>query len=124
MSDVAEFIIENLKGISWVHIMATEMCGAAAKNRDLVWVDYSDAFAHSKTAIQKLLKNGFNVKLYNFPLCKVEKPYWPLCVKSISDYKVRYYDSCNICKVKEICGGVFNTTLLLSKMELTPITEG
>lgn len=123
MSNIADYIIEHLKGISCVHIMATEMCGAAARNRDAVWIDYREAFEHSKTAIQKLLKNGFNVKLYNFPLCKVEKPYWPLCAKSISDYKVRYYDSCDLCKVKEICGGVFNTTLLLSKMELTPITE-
>lgn len=123
MDALAKFIVQNLRGISSVHFMATEMRGSAAKNRNEVWIDYADAFDASKNAIRNLTLNNFDVKLYNFPLCKVSKSYWPLCEKSITDYKVCFYDSCQGCAVHTICGGVFKTTLLLTKMELNPIQE-
>ena len=121
MDKLADFIVKELQGINCVHIMATEMMGAAAKNRADVWLDYADAFDSSKYAIKTLIKNGIDVELYNFPLCKVEKGYWPLCAKSISDYKIRYGESCEKCEVKSLCGGVFRSTLLLTKMKLEPI---
>lgn len=120
MDHIAKFIVRELKGVSCVNIMATEMCGAAAKNHSIVWVDYKEAFQASKNAIQILVKSGIDVSLYNFPLCKVDKGYWGLCHKSISDYKISYYDSCQKCSVKDLCGGVFRSTLALTKMELSP----
>ena len=123
MDQLADFIVKELQGISCVHIMATEMMGAAAKNREDVWLDYAQAFDSSKYAIKTLMKNGIDVELYNFPLCKVDKGYWSLCAKSISDYKIRYGESCDLCEVKSLCGGVFRSTLLLTKMELEPIVE-
>ncbi len=123
MDQVARFIVNSLSGIDHIHIMATEMRGAAALNRDRVWVEYADAFQASKTAIRIFMQHGIDVQLYNFPLCKVDQAFWPLCAKSISDYKVSYGDSCDRCMVKEICGGVFNTTLRLSKMKLNPVLE-
>lgn len=121
MDDISTMIIDSFKSVDVVQIMALEMRGCAAKNRDDVWVDYSQAFQTSSKAILKLILNSINVQLYNFPLCKVDKEYWPICAKSISDYKIKYYDSCECCSVKSICGGVFNTTLALTKMELNPI---
>lgn len=123
MTDIADFIIKNFPGVSHVHIMAAEMRGSAVKNRDRVWVDYADCFSASREAIQMLMQNGFDVKLFNFPLCKVDRAYWPICVKSITDYKIQYYDTCSGCSVQQICGGVFGTTLKVTKMELTPIAE-
>lgn len=121
MDRLAKYIVETFQGLSHVAIMATEMSGAAAVNRDVVWIDYQDAFRASKNAIKILLAGGIDVRLYNFPLCKVERGYWSLCWKSISDYKIRYYGTCQTCKVKALCGGVFQTTLGLTKMELNPI---
>ena len=121
MDRLAEFIAKELQGITCVHIMATEMMGAAAKNRADVWLDYAEAFNSSKNAIKILIQNGIDVALYNFPLCKVDKGCWPLCAKSISDYKIRYSESCDTCEVKSLCGGVFRSTLLLTKMKLEPI---
>lgn len=121
MDGIARFIAAGFHGLSHVSIMATEMCGTAAANRQKVWVDYHDAFQASKNAIKILLSNGIDVMLFNFPLCKVERGYWALCQKSISDYKIRYYETCQNCRVKDLCGGVFRSTLLLTGMELNPI---
>ena len=62
-----------------------------------------------------------DVQLYNFPLCKVERNYWALCAKSITDYKIRYNSQCETCNVKSVCGGVFGTTLAVTNMILTPV---
>lgn len=121
MDQLASFIGSELRGINRVNIMATEMMGAAARNRELVWVDYAESFKASKQAIQTLMSAGIDVSLYNFPLCKVEPGYWSLCAKSISSYKIQYYDSCQECEVRELCGGVFRSTLALEKMVLTPV---
>lgn len=121
MDKLAEFIVSHFQGATHVTIMATEMCGAAAVNRARVWIDYADAFEASKFAIKTLLAGGIDVRLYNFPLCKVERGYWSLCWKSISDHKIRYYEGCKICRVRDICGGVFGSTLNLTKMRLDPI---
>ena len=121
MDTLAGFISTELRGVRRVNIMATEMMGAAARNRDAVWVDYEQSFQASKRAIQSLINAGIDVSLYNFPLCKVEPGYWSLCSKSISSYKIRYGDGCEDCDVKELCGGVFRSTLLLTKMELVPV---
>ena len=123
MDQLASFIASELREINRVNIMATEMMGAAARNRAQVWIDYSESFNASKQAIQTLMAAGVDVSLYNFPLCKVDPGYWALCAKSISSYKIRYYESCQECDVRELCGGVFRSTLALEKMELTPIKE-
>ncbi|MBD5155604.1 MAG: His-Xaa-Ser system radical SAM maturase HxsC [Oscillibacter sp.] len=121
MDGLARFIVSNFQGVSHIAIMATEMCGAAAANRGDVWIDYQEAFQASKNAIKLLLSGGIDVMLFNFPLCKVERGYWALCQKSISDYKIRYYDTCRSCKVRDLCGGVFRSTLRLTGMKLDPI---
>ena len=121
MDELARFIASHFQGVTHVAIMAAEMCGAAAANRRDVWIDYQEAFQASKNAIKILLSGGIDVMLFNFPLCKVERGYWALCQKSISDYKIRYYDTCESCKVKNLCGGVFRSTLRLTGMKLDPI---
>ena len=123
MTKIAKFITESFKGITCVNIMAAEICGAAAANLSKVWLDYKECFNYSKEAIQILLGNCINTRLYNFPLCKVDREYWSLCSKSISDYKIKYYDDCMNCAVKHVCGGVFGSTLSATKMQLNPIEE-
>ncbi len=123
MDRIARYIADHYSGLACVNIMATEMCGAAAANKDLVWLDYEDCFRYSKKAVHILLEHGIDVRFYNFPLCKVERSYWAMCSKSITDYKITYYEQCRNCSVKTACGGVFGTTLAVTKMELHPIGD-
>ena len=118
---IAAYIIKYFPGIACVNLMGLEMMGNAAKNRELVWLPYRQIFEKSKCAVKRLIVNGIDAKLYNFPLCAVDKSYWEICAKSISDYKVDYSGECEGCDVKEICGGVFDSTKRVVHFTGSPI---
>lgn len=121
MEKIARYIIKYFRGIACVNFMGLELMGNAAKNREKVWLPYDEAFQKCKKAIRLLIVNGIDTQLYNFPLCAVEPAYWEICAKSISDYKVEYSEECQECDLKEICGGVFDSTKRVIDFKGTPI---
>ena len=123
ISRIADLIVSEFRGVYCVKIMGLEMTGNAAKNADRVWIDYRTAFLHSKDAVDRLIKAGIDVGLYNFPLCFVDKEYWGICEKSISPNKVRYAPKCDGCHVKDACGGIFSGTIRLTKEEVRPVIK-
>lgn len=118
---IADLIISQFKGIEYVSVIAMEMTGNARVNKELVWIPYREAFDLIADSLKKLIENGVDVKLYNFPICTVQKPFWTLCEKSISENKVRFAESCDACKYKAACGGVFAGTFQLERDELKAI---
>ena len=68
-----------------MNFIAMEMMGCAAVHKDELWVDYPIVFKKMKSAIDCLISHGIDVQLYNFPLCAVERGYWHIAVKSITD---------------------------------------
>ncbi len=123
LNDTAEYISRNYPGLFCVNYIGMEMMGNAALNRESLWVDYSEAFNSAKYGIDYLVRNGIDVQLYNFPLCDINRGYWHIAAKSITDYKVRYMDECEQCAVKEICGGFFQSTKQIMKPKVHPIKE-
>lgn len=121
MEKIAKYIIKYFRGIACVNFMGLELMGNAAKNKDKVWLPFDEAFQKSKKAIRLLIANGIDTQLYNFPLCSVEPAYREICAKSISDYKVEFGDECDECDLKEICGGVFDSTKRVIKFKGKPI---
>lgn len=119
--NIAQMISTELSEVDYVSIMAMEVTGSAWVNRDKVWISYVDAAQVAENAALVLIENGIDVKLYNFPLCTVKKEYWTLCEKSISPDKVRYAETCENCKMKNACGGVFAGTMSMEKGELRAI---
>lgn len=119
--NIAELIIDQFKGIEYVSVIAMEMTGSARVNQEQVWIPYKKAFAYISNSVRNLIQNGIDVKLYNFPICTVERPFWTLCEKSISDNKVRFTEGCERCKYQNVCGGIFVGTLQLERDELRPI---
>jgi His-Xaa-Ser system radical SAM maturase HxsC len=123
LEKIADFIIVELVGVNKISFMGMEMLGSAAMNVENVWVPYSEIGKKLRAAILKLLTHNFKVDIYNIPLCKIDEDLRPLCAKSISDYKVRYLPECESCKEKNVCGGVFSSSLNLVKGEgINPIT--
>ena len=122
VSDIAQLIADEFQGAECVKIMGLEMTGNAAKNKDAVWISYREAFKKSQQAIDILMKAGIDVGLYNFPLCSVDGTYRSICEKSISDNKIRFAPQCELCAVKDACGGMFSGTIRLSKDDISPIT--
>ena len=116
--DIAELILTKLKGIEYVSVIAMEMTGSAHTNEKEVWIPYKESFALLRRPLRKLLEGGIDVKLYNYPLCTVEKSFWALCEKSISPSKVRFGKVCGQCKYLSSCSGVFAGTLKLEESEL------
>lgn len=121
ITKIAELITLEFKDIFCVKFIGLEMTGNAAKNFDNVWIDYPIAFLKSQNAINLLIENGIDVGIYNFPLCAVKKEYWNICEKSISDYKVRFSNDCDMCIVKDACGGIFSGTIRMAKEKIKPI---
>ena len=118
---IAELIISQFPGIAYVSVIAMEMTGNARKNKEQVWISYKESFDLISDSIQRMVKNGIDVRLYNFPICTVQKSFWTLCEKSISENKVRFAESCVECKYKAACGGVFAGTFQLERDELKAI---
>lgn len=121
LEKTAAYIVEEYPGVFCVNFVAMEMMGSAAVHREELWVDYPEVFRKAEPAVRMLIENGVDVQLYNFPLCAVKKGYWPLAVKSITDYKIRYMPDCDFCRVKEICGGFFMSTKQLMKPKVWPV---
>ena len=107
---MAEMIAKELPGVYTVKFIGLEMLGNARLNRELVWVDYKTSFRAVQESIRYLVLHGINVGIYNYPLCCVDRSFWPLCERSITDYKVRYLPECDACRKKDACGGMFQGT--------------
>lgn len=122
ISSIVDFVL-GLPRVSVVNFIALEMCGSAIMNKDHVWIEYPEAAQACEDGIEKLIRAGIDVGLYNFPRCVVHHKYWALCKDSISDYKIRFAPECDSCKVKSICGGVFNSTLSTGCFKAHPILE-
>lgn len=121
VNKIADMIISEFSSVFCVKFIGLEMLGNAAINQDRIWLPYNEAFQRSKQAILKLIQAGIDVGIYNFPLCAVEHEFWPICAKSITDYKIRFTEQCETCTVKDACGGIFAGTYRLAKEGVSPI---
>lgn len=119
---IADLILSRFGGIEYVSVIAMEMTGAARANKEEVWISYKESFTAISGALRKLLNGGIDVKLYNFPICTVEKSFWALCEKSISPSKIKFGVECEKCRYRQSCSGVFSGTLQLEKGELKAIS--
>lgn len=120
-SKIAELIVAEIPDVEYVSVIGMEMTGNAHREREQLWIPYTEVASKISDGIMHLIQNGINVKLYNFPLCTVQPKYRPLCEKSISSEKVRYAEVCDTCTMKSACGGVFAGTFKLEKDELRAI---
>lgn len=110
LDKIVDVIIKELKRAYTVRFIGLEMLGNARHNREKVWIDYKESFRYMENPIKKLVLGGFNVGIYNYPLCCVKRGYWPMCEKSITEYKVRYLPECDECTKRDACGGMFQGT--------------
>lgn len=107
--------------INVINLLAMEMMGCAARNRDFLWVDYSVLCKAAVQGVKYAILHGIDVGLYNFPLCTIPKQMWPLAKQSITPSKVRFYDECQHCREYSACGGLFYSTFLLKLCKVNPI---
>lgn len=111
IANIAEMIVHDIPEVDSVKFMGVELLGNAAVNEADVWVDYKTAFQKSQRGIDYLVSHGIDVGLYNFPLCCIPANYWGIYHLSITDNKIRYLKSCDECKERNACGGIFYGSL-------------
>jgi His-Xaa-Ser system radical SAM maturase HxsC len=111
LDKISGMISDNFQGVYRVSFMGMELLGRALRNSDSLWVEYGKMKESLQSAAISLLTKGIAVKFFNIPLCKIDKKFRSLCAQSISDYKVEFFEECDLCKNKSDCGGVFASSL-------------
>lgn len=119
--NIAKLITARFPRVFCVNFIGLEPRGNCARNFEDVYIDHRDSFLYSKPAIEHLIRCGYDVGLYNYPLCSVDRPFWPLAAKSISGYKNVYHPDCDACAVKQICGGFFTAAMHIAKPAVYPV---
>lgn len=110
--------------IEVINLIAMEMMGCAAYNRNALWVDYDQLCRTAERGMQYAMLHGIDVGLYNFPLCMLPEHLWPLAKQSITPSKIRFYDGCHECREYNACGGLFYSTYALNLCHIKPIKGG
>ena len=110
--------------IDVINLIAMEMTGCAARNREHLWVNYDKLCETAESGIRYATLHGIDAGLYNFPLCQVPERLWPLVKHSITPLKVRYPEECATCLCRDACGGMFYSTRLLGLCTVKPFIKG
>lgn len=106
----ADFIYRNLPFVRQVALMGLENMGYVKKNWDLLWIDPADYAETLEATVRYLHYRKVGVSVYNLPLCVLPKSVWAFARQSISDFKNIFLDECEKCRVKEHCGGLFQSS--------------
>lgn len=120
IDNICDLIINNFRNVFKVTFISLEMLGNSLKNKDKVWIPIVDILKVVQPNIEKLIKNGINVDLYNFPLCLVNKKFYNIYKNSILQDKIKYSDKCEKCAKRNECGGLFFSSLKFAYDELKP----
>lgn len=110
LPQLAEFIGRNLQFVDHVALMGLEITGFTRANLEELWIEPLDYMPQLERAISILNRSKVRASIYNLQRCLLPKILWSYAVKSISDWKNKYYDECNTCSQKSHCGGFFESS--------------
>ncbi|WP_245208297.1 His-Xaa-Ser system radical SAM maturase HxsC [Bacteroides faecium] len=108
---IAEFIHKNLPFTSWTAFMGMEYVGYAVTNSSKIWIEPIEYIHLLTKAVKYLDEWHYDVAIYNIPLCLLPQEYHHFVPKSISDWKTKYLNICQECKMKDKCCGLFSTSI-------------
>lgn len=121
LSEIATYIARNLAFVDQVALMGLEMTGLARPNSSIVWIDPQD-YRSELTAAYRILSNAkISTRIYNHPLCVIDRELWPAAVQSISDWKNDFPEVCSPCVMRDRCAGVFTTSRGRVSAHLSPV---
>ena len=107
LPQLAEFIGRNLQFVDHVALMGLEITGFTRANLDELWIEPEEYVSQLSEAVSILTRYRIHVSIYNLQRCLLPKRLWGIAVKSISDWKNKYYEECTGCVEKNNCGGFF-----------------
>lgn len=107
---LATFIYKNLPFVKYISLMGLEDTGYSIKNHNQIWIDPANYQDELEEAVIELVDWGMNVSIFNLPHCLLKESLYGFARKSISDWKVKYIDCCEECRMKSECCGLFSTS--------------
>jgi His-Xaa-Ser system radical SAM maturase HxsC len=107
LPELAEFIGRNLQFVDHVALMGLEITGFTRANLEELWIEPMDYMQELERAVEILVRYNIRTSIYNLQRCLLPANLWPYAVKSISDWKNKYYEECGSCAQKNNCGGFF-----------------
>lgn len=117
----AEFIARNIPFAAQVALMGLEVTGLTLAHPESLWIEPADYQPQLLDAAECLEAAGIPVRIYNLPLCVLDRRLWRFAVSSISDWKRDYLPCCDACSVRARCGGVFSTSRGVHSTRIAPI---
>jgi His-Xaa-Ser system radical SAM maturase HxsC len=121
LPQLAEFIGRNLQFVDHVALMGLEITGFTRANLDELWIDPLEYMEKLSRAVEILARYKIHTSIYNLQRCLLPRNLWSIAVKSISDWKNKYYDECDNCIEKHNCGGFFASSDLKRSKNIAAI---
>lgn len=109
--EISDFIYRTMPFVDHVAFMGLEPVGIAKKNLQRLWVDIEQCGTNLVDALRHLSRRGIESSIFNIPRCVLPAFARPFVRNSISDWKRCYFEQCETCTTKKVCGGVFNSAL-------------
>ena len=109
LPQLADYIYHNFPFVTQVAFMQMETIGLAEKNIDKIWIDPHDYNQELEEAVNLLSTRGIVTYIYNAQLCVLPLAMREYSTKSISEWKDIYLEECLECKMKDSCGGLFES---------------
>jgi sulfatase maturation enzyme AslB (radical SAM superfamily) len=105
LQELLKYLRDNFPVIDRVVLIFWEAEAQAVKNLDKVKVTYKQVIPYLEKGFP--LFNQFKeLRLYHFPLCTIEKRFWPFVWDTLPEHEVTFLNRCEGCKVKNKCMGI------------------
>jgi MoaA/NifB/PqqE/SkfB family radical SAM enzyme len=104
IEDFFEMAIKNFSQADRVIIIFMEYEGSAIKNPSSN-IQYKLTEVSLKN-IDKYFKMLKEVRMYHFPLCVIDKKFWPYVWKTWPKQEIKFVKACRDCQAKKHCSGI------------------
>ena len=121
LEQLARFVQKNLPFVEQIAFMGLEMTGLARAHEELLWIEPTEYMAPLGRAVEYLKDLGLDASIYNMPRCVAPESLWPHLRLSISDWKREFLPTCETCREREACAGLFGTSSRLAS-SIHPLT--
>jgi len=123
LNEYGYFIYRNIPFATHIALMGMEPIGLARNNFDRLWVPPRLYTGLLESTVLRLHMQCMRVSIYNIPSCVLPSSLWKFSESSISTWKIRYFQECENCTLRNNCGGVFFSAKKALKPYITPILE-
>ncbi len=108
--EISEYITSNFENNDFIYavFINQKIYGIAKDNYSLISYKLPEIIDKLQEAINELVKNNFQVKLFHFPHCILPEELWHLSMgKSAEESEIVFPPFCNRCLNKSRCSGIW-----------------